>query len=262
MNKLPALSDDERTRLSESIALDGVIVPVIKDQDGTIIDGHHRAAIAEGLGIDYPVTVLTVDEERRERLAITLNWARRQLSSYDGWAMIADLADRHAAAASEAARQRMGEGRPGRPGLGPTSTANQDIADRINQDLADAGETKRITGSVVKRAKRLMALHDEVKDQVKAGELSPYEAIGESSRKKAEWRSLPRSEWHYKQRHIKSERVLRETANMLEGLASGVRLIDAEAIEPGSFVWVDSMKQSLSLLNRFVKEITSVRPGQ
>lgn len=67
--------------LRASVARFGVIVPVVRDQDGRIIDGHHRVRIATELGVAYPERHVTVtdDDEARE-IARTLNADRRQLT--------------------------------------------------------------------------------------------------------------------------------------------------------------------------------------
>jgi site-specific DNA-methyltransferase (adenine-specific) len=77
---LAALRPDERASLRADIARRGVMVAVEKDEDGNILDGHHRAAIAGELGIDYPVIVRTFASEQAKREhVIKLNLARRHL---------------------------------------------------------------------------------------------------------------------------------------------------------------------------------------
>jgi len=46
------LSDDEYRRLAEDIQQRGVLQPIITDETGTILDGHHRAALAEHFDLD------------------------------------------------------------------------------------------------------------------------------------------------------------------------------------------------------------------
>ncbi|HEU4568897.1 MAG TPA: ParB N-terminal domain-containing protein [Marmoricola sp.] len=75
---LPAHIEDA---LRASIERFGVLVPVVKDQHGNIIDGHHRARIAEPLGAPYRVDVVQVaDEDEAREIARTLNADRRQLT--------------------------------------------------------------------------------------------------------------------------------------------------------------------------------------
>jgi len=79
---LPELSAEEYTALRESIAADGILVPIQVDEDGVILDGHHRHAIAAELGIDCPrivVSKLDTDTEKRT-VALALNLSRRHLN--------------------------------------------------------------------------------------------------------------------------------------------------------------------------------------
>lgn len=75
---LPAPIEDA---LRESIKRFGVLVPVVKDQHGRTIDGHHRARIADEERIGYRVDVVTVeDDDQAREIARTLNADRRQLT--------------------------------------------------------------------------------------------------------------------------------------------------------------------------------------
>lgn len=78
---LPRLSDDEYQTLEASIREHGVQVPVILDENGSVIDGYHRKEIAERLGIEYPKRVkVGLSEELKRTLAISLNVDRRHLT--------------------------------------------------------------------------------------------------------------------------------------------------------------------------------------
>jgi hypothetical protein len=78
---MPELDPEELDSLRAAIAANGVVVPVVKDQHGRIIDGNHRAAIAAELGIDYPaVTVTVADDVDAWDRAVSLNCARRHLN--------------------------------------------------------------------------------------------------------------------------------------------------------------------------------------
>ena len=76
------LTDHEYAALRQSIADDGIQVPVILGQYIPLIDGRHRLLIAQELGLDTAPAVLTqgLTPEQERRLAISLNAARRQLS--------------------------------------------------------------------------------------------------------------------------------------------------------------------------------------
>lgn len=74
----PAIEADLRA----SIKRFGVIVPVVQDQDGRVLDGAHRARIAGEQGIGYEVTTVRVTSEDEAReIARTLNADRRQLTA-------------------------------------------------------------------------------------------------------------------------------------------------------------------------------------
>lgn len=86
---LPAHVEDA---LRASVKRFGVLVPVVRDQHGTVIDGHHRARIADELGVRYRVDVVSVagDDEARE-IARTLNADRRQLTEEQRRAVVVEL---------------------------------------------------------------------------------------------------------------------------------------------------------------------------
>ncbi|MDG4784330.1 DUF4326 domain-containing protein [Micromonospora sp. WMMD1102] len=67
--------------LRASIERFGVLVPVVRDQHGNTIDGHHRARIADELGVEYRVDVVQVaDEDEAREVARHLNSRRRHLT--------------------------------------------------------------------------------------------------------------------------------------------------------------------------------------
>jgi SAM-dependent methyltransferase len=88
----PPLDPAAHAALWASIERHGVLVPVVKDQHGRILDGHNRARIADELGIDYPTNRVTVtDDEHAYELAGTLNLARRHLDAAQRRRLAADL---------------------------------------------------------------------------------------------------------------------------------------------------------------------------
>ncbi len=78
---MPPLSAEEYAALRDDIAERGIVVPVVVDQHGRLLDGHHRRQIADELQIDCPIEVRQVtDDEDARNVAFTLNLARRHLS--------------------------------------------------------------------------------------------------------------------------------------------------------------------------------------
>lgn len=78
MQLLPELSQDEYEALKADIARRGVQVPVEYDEEGNILDGHHRVQACQELGIkDWPSIVrsgMTVEAANaREGMKTPLN---------------------------------------------------------------------------------------------------------------------------------------------------------------------------------------------
>lgn len=78
---LPPLSPEEYSSLEASIREHGVQVPIVLDENGVVIDGHHRQKIAQELGVHCPRThVYDLSEAEKRTLALTLNLDRRNLT--------------------------------------------------------------------------------------------------------------------------------------------------------------------------------------
>ena len=103
---MPDLSVEELNALAASITEHGVLVAVVIDEEGAVIDGHHRQLIADSLGIDYPIEMREgLTEVEKRTLAFDLNGHRRHLSPEVKRALISrslkadpDLSDRQHAA--------------------------------------------------------------------------------------------------------------------------------------------------------------------
>lgn len=80
----PNLTADEFDALTADIRDRGVMVPVELDENGDILDGHHRAMIADSLGIEYPTVIRTGwTEAAKLAHSFSLNANRRQASPAD-----------------------------------------------------------------------------------------------------------------------------------------------------------------------------------
>lgn len=79
---MPPLADEDFAALKADIEARGVLVPVEYDEDGNILDGHHRVQACKELGItDWPRFIrkgLSEDDKRAH--ARQLNLARRHLN--------------------------------------------------------------------------------------------------------------------------------------------------------------------------------------
>ena len=78
---LPSLNLDEYEALRESIRENGVIESILVDEEGNVIDGHHRLKVCEELGIKCPRRALMgLSDEQKQDLSLELNLHRRQLT--------------------------------------------------------------------------------------------------------------------------------------------------------------------------------------
>lgn len=78
---LPPLTPDEYEALRDNIAIFGLLHPVVMDESGNVIDGHHRHRACVELGItDFPtVTLPGLSEDQKLEQALMLNLGRRHL---------------------------------------------------------------------------------------------------------------------------------------------------------------------------------------
>ena len=79
---MPSMPPEQFEALKADIAERGVLVPIDVDEDGDILDGHHRYRACQELGItDFPTTVRPcLFEEERRIFARKSNMLRRHLS--------------------------------------------------------------------------------------------------------------------------------------------------------------------------------------
>src|SRR6202034_910027 len=88
---LPPLDPETYAGLKANVAVNGVQVPVVKDEDGYILDGFARAKIAKELGYECPsVTVTGLSEQEKRSQVRALNLARRHLDHIAKREIIAD----------------------------------------------------------------------------------------------------------------------------------------------------------------------------
>ena len=89
---LPSLTAHEYEVLYNSIKEHGILHPIEVDEEGNILDGHHRFSIAEKLGIECPKTVRKgMTEEEKRNYARSINTARRHLNSKQKRAIISEV---------------------------------------------------------------------------------------------------------------------------------------------------------------------------
>lgn len=181
---LPKLKPAEFEALKESIRRDGVIVPVVVRSNGDMIDGHHRRAIAEDLGVDCPTKVVDIDDETADRWRLILNLARRHLEEWERLDMIAALVRPIYEAEKAKAKQRQGRRTDLTSGkaLPISVTRARDVAAaRLAEEIERVGAPiAAVGGQTIEKALAWAALADkapELRHGVTEGKATPGEAI-------------------------------------------------------------------------------------
>ena len=88
---MPPLTPEEYTALEASILEHGILSPVITDEAGVILDGHHRSKIASEHSLSCPKQIVygKTDTEKRT-MALSLNLDRRHLNREQKRALVAE----------------------------------------------------------------------------------------------------------------------------------------------------------------------------
>lgn len=86
------LTSEELKALEASIKEHGrILEPIVVDDEGNILDGHHRKHIGDKLGIEVPTRVMSgLDEDQKLAVAKELNFNRRHLNSDEKRQLIID----------------------------------------------------------------------------------------------------------------------------------------------------------------------------
>ena len=80
---LPELSEDAYKELKQSIKEHGLYIAITINQNGVLLDGHHRYRVCQELGIEPRFDVIeSKDEYEEKRFVIHVNLKRRQLSTF------------------------------------------------------------------------------------------------------------------------------------------------------------------------------------
>lgn len=210
---LPPLRPEERDALRADIARHGVQVPIVVDEDGVVIDGHHRLEIARELGIECPkVTQRFADERDRCEAALRLNLLRRHLGPVT-WGQ---------------AFQRLCELR----GVKLAQGARNDVTSaKVAEVTADLGVPYRTARRRVQLAEAL-AGHPDLAEVVDRGELPAARALREARRREGRPAARPSMRVHY----MSEDDEWLTPPEILEAVVAALGAIDldpcAEDVEP------------------------------
>jgi ParB/RepB/Spo0J family partition protein len=159
------LSPEEFESLKRSIKMNGLYVPIIVNQDGTILDGHHRFRACQELGIEPKTIVREFSDKLEEQLfVIDCNLIRRQLNKFQRTEMALKLKP----LLEEIARRNESLGGKGDRSLTPLGR----VDDRIGEQAGVSRDTVRKVEKILEN-KRISA---EIKESVRLGKLSINEA--------------------------------------------------------------------------------------
>lgn len=130
------LTAEEFAALERSILERGVEVPIILDEDGNPLDGHHRLAICQKHGItDYPTIVKAgLSEDEKRNLAQSLNMARRSLSREQKQVQVRNRLKRNPEQSDRLIAQELG--------------VDHKTVGRVRGQLESAGEVPRLERKV------------------------------------------------------------------------------------------------------------------
>lgn len=179
---LPPLAEDDYERLKADIRQRGVMVPIEIDEDGNILDGHHRKQIADELGISMPTPIVRKGwKEYQKRLhAARLNLARRHMTTWQkvrlGEEIEPDLAEeakaRMAAAGMSAA--------PGKPATNVAPLLEQKPQRTVDDVAKEVGLGSGRTYERAKKTKqKIEEVAPELLEQLDRGEIDLQDAAKE-----------------------------------------------------------------------------------
>ena len=168
---VPQLSAEEYESLRQSIKENGLYVPIMVNQDGIVLDGHHRYRICRELGIEHKTLVKEFKEKLDEQLfVIDCNLKRRQLNNFQR----TELALKSKSILTEIAKKNMSLGGKGSKVL--ETLDEKGVAEEIGKIAGVSHETVR------KADKLLDSAPDDVIEKLRTGDMSISQAFAEYGR--------------------------------------------------------------------------------
>jgi len=152
---LPKLSAEEYEALKESISEQGLLYPIIINQDNEILDGHNRYKACKETGVELKTQVKEfTDKLVEKRFVIETNLKRRHLNAYQKVEMGMVLWEIE----KELAKQRHGRGLKLAPGEAGFAT------DKVAKQIG-------VSGTTFERAKKVIENASEsVKEKLRSTE--------------------------------------------------------------------------------------------
>jgi ParB-like nuclease domain len=169
-SQVPPLTTEEYNSVKQSIKENGLYYPIIVNQDGIILDGHHRHKICTELGIEPHYIVRNFKDKLREKLfVLETNLERRHLNNFQR----TELALRTKPILEEIARKRQEE-------LGKTHGDDPSVKYLTKGRVAgEVGELAGVSHETVRKVEKIIeCLQPNDLDAVRRGEISINHAYG------------------------------------------------------------------------------------
>ena len=163
------LSPEEYELLKQSIKKEnGLYVPIIVNQDGTILDGHHRYKACQELGIEPTAIIKEFKDKLEEQLfVIDCNLARRQLNNFQKTELA--LKSKPILEAIVKRNESLG-GKGGKGGINMTPLG------RIDERIGKRAGVSRGTVRKVEKILENEHITDKIKQDLRLGNVSINEA--------------------------------------------------------------------------------------
>lgn len=175
---VPQLSAEEYESLKQSIKENGLYVPIIVNQDGVILDGHHRYKICQELGIKEPKTIVQEFKEKLDEqlFVIDCNLKRRQLNNFQR----TELALKSKSILTEIAKKNMSLGGKSK-GEGKGSKCLEPLDEKgVAEEI---GKIAGVSHETVRKADKLLdKAPEDVIEKLRTGEMSISQAFTEYGR--------------------------------------------------------------------------------
>jgi hypothetical protein len=171
---VPELSVGEYTSLRQSIKENGLYLPIIVNQNGIVLDGHHRYRVCRELGIELKTSIREFKDRLDEQLfVINCNLKRRQLNNFQR----IELALKSKEILMERAKSNMSLGGKGSKNL--ETLDNKGVSGEI-------GKLAGVSHETVRKVEKVLGsehITNRTKERLRSGELS----ISEAYEIAAEW---------------------------------------------------------------------------
>jgi len=268
--------------LRASIERFGVLVPVVFDQHGHVLDGHHRRRIAEEVGVDYRSDVVVVaDADEAREVARTLNSDRRHLTVEQRREMVAALREEgHSLRAiAGATGTSLGTVQRDVAGVSPDTPAeihgqdgkrypacrprpepvDEDPDEEVDQETnVDANEPAMDRLGRTNKDHRTKQIAERAALGMTSRQIADDIGIGTSAVKGyARDAGIPLADAVLgKPRLLKSNRIVEETVTTLEALATALNYVDLNEVDATNFGhWSESLAESLRALRKFHQQL-------